>query len=138
MKKLWLIVIIPLFGILTIGGYAVFDNVFPKADSINCPTIERVISITLVGDNDTSATAEMSDFGEFLVNIGNAQPTRKMSVNDYPTVRPYYSIALDTSDREYRYFVYVENAQTYIEIPYKGVYKANEQILTLISKYFNN
>ncbi len=138
MKKVYIVIIIALFVIAVPSAYLVFDRLFPKADQIICPDLETVTSILLNDNDNFSATVESADFSEFLVKIENTQPTRTMSVNDYPAVRPYYSVVVETPDRAYQYFIYAENAQTYIEIPYEGVYKANEQILTLISKYFNN
>ncbi len=136
MKKLWLIVIIALFGTLIICGYAVFDNVFPKAGPIKCPTIENITSITLTQNNDVSVTMETADFEEFLQYLSNSQPTRMVTVNDYPTAKPYYYIEVDASERQYWYFVYAENSQVYIEIPYEGIYKANEQFLDFVLEYF--
>lgn len=136
MKKAWIIAIIALLGIAIIGGYAVLDNIFPKADPINCPALENITSISLVQNNDVSAAVEATDFGEFLQYLRSTQPTRKMSVNDYPTAKTYYTIEVDTSAREYRYFIYAENSQVYIEIPYEGIYKANDQFLDFVAAYF--
>ena len=139
MKKTWIIVIIVLLSISIIGGgYAVLDNIFPKAANINYPTEDSITSISLIQNNNVSVTIDATDFEEFLQNIRNAQPTRQMSVNDYPTVKTYYTIVVDTSVREYKYFIYAENSQVYIELPYEGIYKANQQVLDFIVKYFKN
>ncbi len=139
MKKTWIIVIIALLSISIIGGgYAVLDNIFPKAATINCPTEDSITSISLIQNNNVSVTIDATDFEEFLQNIRNAQPTRQMSVNDYPRVKTYYTIVVDTSVREYKYFIYTENSQVYIELPYEGIYKANQQVLDFIVKYFKD
>ena len=70
---------------------------------------------------------------DILQNIRNAEPTRKMSVNDYPVVDPYYSIEIETLERSYQYFVYSENSKVYIEIPYEGIYEANQRLLDLVA-----
>ncbi len=139
MKKTWIIVIIALLSISIIGGgYAVLDNIFPKATIINCPTEDSITSISLIQNNNVSVTIDATDFEEFLQNIRNAQPTRQMTVNDYPTVKTYYTVVVDTSVREYKYFIYTENSQVYIELPYEGIYKANQQVLDFIVKYFKD
>ena len=46
-----------------------------------------------------------------------------VSVNDFPSAEFYYQIVAATSDKEYCYFVYQEDGQVYLEIPYSGVYK---------------
>lgn len=135
-KKVWLVVIIALFSLAVIGGYAVLDSFFPKADPINCPNEESITAISLTQNNSTSVVVDAPIFAEVLENIRNAQPTRQWSVNDYPTANTYYTIEIDTPAREYRYFVYVENSQVYIEDPYDGVYKANQQLLDFVAEYF--
>lgn len=137
MKKSW-IIIITIVGLITIGGYAVFDNVFPKATPINYPVIDNVISISLIQNNDVSMTVDESEFEVILQNIKDAKPTRKMSVNDYPSVRPYYEVVIKTTEREYRYFIYTEDGYVHIEIPYEGIYKSDQQFYNLINQNIND
>ena len=136
MKKTWVIIIIALLGIAVIGGYAVLNSIFPKADPIKFPDTESITAITLIQKDGSSVAVETADFGEILKNITNAQPTRTMSVNDYPTAKTYYTIEVDTAARQYRYFLYAENSQVYIELPYEGIYKANQQFLDFVLEYF--
>ena len=136
MKKTWVIIIIALLGIAVIGGYAILNNIFPKADPIKFPDTESITAITLIQKDGGSVAVETADFGEILKNITNAQPTRTMSVNDYPTAKTYYTIEVDTAARQYRYFLYAENSQVHIELPYEGIYKANQQFLDFVLEYF--
>ena len=138
MKKVWLVVIIALFGFSVIGGYAVFDSVFPKADPISCPDVDSITAISLSQNSTPSLVVEAPVFAEVLESIRNTQPTRQWSVNDYPTANDYYTIEIDTPARDYRYFVYVENSQVYLEAPYGGVYKANQQLLDFLAAYFKD
>ena len=136
MKKTWVIIIIALLGIAVIGGYAILNNIFPKADPIKFPDTESITAITLIQNDGSSVAIETADFGEILKNITNAQPTRTMSVNDYPTAKTYYTIEVDTAARQYRYFLYAENSQVYIELPYEAIYKSNQQFLDFDAEYF--
>lgn len=136
MKKTWVIIIIALLGISVIGGYAILNNIFPKADPIKFPDTESITAITLIQKDGSSVAVETANFGEILKNITNAQPTRTMSVNDYPTAKTYYTIEVDTAARQYRYFLYAENSQVYIELPYEGIYKSNQQFLDFVAEYF--
>ena len=136
MKKTWVIIIIALLGIAVIGGYAILNNIFPKADPIKFPDTESITAITLIQKDGSSVAVETADFGEILKNITNAQPTRTMSVNDYPTAKTYYTIEVDTAARQYRYFLYAENSQVYVELPYEGIYKANQQFFDFVLEYF--
>ena len=114
MKKTLVIIIIALLGIAVIGGYAILNNIFPKADPIKFPDTESITAITLIQNDGSSVAIETADFGEILKNITNAQPTRTMSVNDCPTAKTYYTIEIDTAARQYRYFLYAEKSQVYI------------------------
>lgn len=133
-----LIVIFSLFAISVIGGYVLINNIFPKANPINYPDIENITMVSLIDNNDVSVIVETSDYEKVLQNIGGAKPTRQMSVNDYPTVKNYYTVKIDTTEREYRYFIYTDNSQAYIEIPYEGIYKADQQFLNYLVNHFKD
>ena len=136
MKKTWIAVMIVLLGAAVMGGYAVLDRIFPKAEPVNCPGIESITTITLIQNNGSSLVVEAADFGEILENITDTQPTRAMSVNDHPSAKTYYTIEVDTAARRYRYFLYAERSQVYIELPYEGIYQSNQQFLDFIAAYF--
>ena len=138
MRKTWIIVITVLLAVAIIGGYAILNNIFPKADPIKFPDTESITAITLIQKDGSSVAVETADFVEILKNITNAQPTRSMSVNDYPTAKTYYTIEVDTAARQYRYFLYAENSQVYVELPYEGIYKSNQQFLDSIEEYFKD
>ena len=137
MKKT-VIIIITILGIIIFGSYVFLDSIFPMVDTIVFSDTEQITSITLAYNNDCSLEVEETDIIDILNYLSDAKPTRTMSVNDYPTVKSYYSISVDTTSRQYRYFLYVENSQVYIEIPYDGIYKSNQQFLGFIEEYFKN
>ena len=138
MKRTVLVIIIVLLAVAVIGGYAVLDRIFPVAKPISSPAIESVATITLIEKGGSSLAVDAADFGEILKNIAEAKPTRAMSVNDYPAVKTYYTIEVVTVARRYRYFVYAESEQVYIELPYEGVYKSNRQFLDYIAEYLGD
>ena len=128
--------IIILLGLFAIGVYDLLDKMFPVADPVNVPELENITTISIIRDNGSSVLVETKDYEVFLQNISNTEPTRHMSVNEYPRVENYYLIKIDTSEREYHYFIYVEDAQVYMESLYEGVYKSNQQFMDLVMGYF--
>jgi hypothetical protein len=58
-----------------------------------------------------------------------------MSVNDVPSVRPYYKIEVLTDERMFNYYIYKENNNVYIELPYEGIYVIDSQIINIISDW---
>ena len=43
---------------------------------------------------------------------------------------------MQTSEMEYRYFVYERGEQVYIEMPYEGIYTADRWLFNFVIKYF--
>ena len=125
-----------LLGLSAIGAYVLFDNLFPKAEPVKCPDIEKITIISITQDNGNSVLVETADYGELLQNICKTEPTRMLSVNEIPSVEYDYIIEMETFKREYRYFLYVEDEQVYIESPYEGVYKSNQEFLDWVTAHF--
>ena len=138
LSRIAIIVTIALLTFAIWGGFAIYDYLFPMADMIVCPKEEDVTSISLTQNNGTNIAIEKHYLEDFLQYIRNAKPTRKWSVHDFPVVESYYIVELDTHEREYRYFVYVENSLVYIERPYDGVYRGNQQLLDFLDAFFND
>ncbi len=124
-KQIVLSVFFLLCVLLAAGVYRTFDKVFPKAPAICYPIPEKVLSVSVISDTGSPCTA---DGQAVLARLRKATPTRRQSLNDTPTERPYYLVTVEARDRQYRYFVYEENALVYIEIPYEGVYRTDKKI----------
>ena len=140
-KEKWLIptvvvVSTALLIFLAMGIPAVYNHYFPMAEPIVCPNDEEITSISLTQNTDPTAVIELSDIEYILHSIRTAQPTRNWSINDYPTAESYYTIEIITSERQYRYFVYTENAQVYLESPYEGVYNIDQQLFDFLEAAF--
>lgn len=136
-KKLLIVIVVLLLCVTAVGGYTALNSISPKAKPVNIPSADTIISVSLSRNNDVTEPIEISELEDLLKNIAAAKPTRKMSVTDYPTAKIYYILELHTTERFYRCFIYEENSQVYVEIPYAGIYKANFQILDLVSSYFH-
>jgi len=117
-----------------LGGFLVCNELFPAAGPIQYPSPEAVTSVRISTDsNNNGSEASPADFAEMLTHIRDSKPTRNMSVNDAPSVSPYYKIEVLTDDRMFYYYVYEENDNVYIELPYEGIYVIDRQILNIIS-----
>ena len=145
-KEKWLIPVVvvvsaALLVFAVMGASAVYNHFFPMAAPIVCPNEEDIASISLTQNSDPSAVIEITDFAYILQSIRDTQPTRNWTVNDYPTAENYYTIEIHTSaqqDRYFRYFVYTENSQVYLESPYEGVYEADQQLLDFLDAAFKD
>ena len=142
-KEKWLIPVVVVVSVVllvfaVIGAPAVYDHFFPMAAPIVCPNEEDITSISLTHSSDPSAVIDVSDFGYILQSVRDTQPTRNWTVNDYPTAEDYYTIEFNTTERLERYFVYTENSQAYLESPYEGVYKVDQQFLAFLEAAFRD
>ena len=130
------IVLIICVGLLA-GAVYLFNDIFPKAKPIRHPEPDEIVSVKL-SCNTPDATIPMSvKYYEDLIRyISEAKPTRKQSLNDTPTSGAYYGVEIQTDEMQYRYFVYEEGEQVYIEMPYEGIYEAEHTLFSIVLKYF--
>ena len=126
MKKIIIpIIAVVVLAVLIGGGYLVMDSLFPKAEPINVPSASSVASMTVI-KNESRQDGELreiasADIDSILSLLSEAEPTRKMSVQDSPDAKTYYEIAVKTSDRTHSFYVYFESGTCYVEIPYEGI-----------------
>ncbi len=138
MKKIIIpIIIVVILAGLILGGYLVIDSLFPKANPINVPSASSVVSMT-VTKNEMRKAGEpreisSADIDSILSHLSEAEPTRKMSVQDSPDAQTYYEIAVKTNERTHYFYAYEEGGTYYIEILYEGVYTTNKGLLELLS-----
>ena len=137
MKK----IIIPIIAVIVLaaligGGYLVMDSLFPKADPINVPSASSVVSMTVIKNesrqNGEPREISSADIDSILSLLSEAEPTRKMSVQDCPDAKTYYEIAAKTSERTHYFYVYFEGGTCYVEIPYEGIYTVDNGLVNLL------
>lgn len=130
------IVLIVCVGLLA-GAIYLFNDIFPKAKPIRHPEPDEIVSVKLSCDTP-DATIPMSEqyFEDLIRYISEAKPTRKQTLNDIPTSGAYYGVEIQTDEMQYRYFVYEEGEQVYIEMPYEGIYEAEHTLFSIVLKYF--
>ena len=130
------IVLIVCVGLLA-GTVYLFNDIFPKAEPIRHPEPDEIASVKL-SCNTPDTTIPMSEqyYEDLIQYISEAKPTRKHSLNDTPTSGAYYGVEIQTDEKQYRYFIYEEGVQVYIEMPYEGIYEAEDKLFNIVLKYF--
>ena len=137
MKKIVILVVaLAIIAGLIIGGYLMIDSLFPKADPINAPSASSVVSMTVKknenrNDGDLREIANV-DVDSILSKLSEAEPTRKMSVQDSPDAQTYYEIAAKTNERTHYFYIYFESGTCYVEIPYEGIYTVDNELVNLL------
>ena len=137
MKKIVILVVaLAIIAGLIIGGYLMIDSLFPKADPISAPSASSVVSMTVKknenrNDGDLREIAN-ADVDSILSKLSEAEPTRKMSVQDSPDAQTYYEIAVKTNERTHYFYIYFESGTCYVEIPYEGIYTVDNELVNLL------
>lgn len=133
MTKKNIIFIVAIFVVVIISAYYVDNIMFPVAKPIQHPSIEDIASIEISTDDSNKVKKVMgTDFAKLVTHMSNSKPTRAVSFNDFPSVRPYYKIELLTEEKMFNYYVYEDNNKVYIERPYEGIYIINSQVINII------
>ncbi|WP_312046262.1 DUF5301 domain-containing protein [Anaerotignum sp.] len=120
--------------ILLLGGFLILNTIFPTAKPIKLP-LEDIFTISIFSDTESRVYTEKEDVEEISNYIASAKPTRKISMNDTPYNKPYYKIDMETDGGIYRIYLYEDNSNMYIELPYYGIYVVDEKIL-LIKQFY--
>ena len=100
MKKIVSIMIIVII-VFSLGIYALIDHIFPKAGSIR--EIDMSESVNIYDSKNKEIIMNDTDLQKLVTYINNAESTRIMSINDYPSVRPYYVVEIKSAERIFRY-----------------------------------
>lgn len=129
-KRILVFVMLGLVLAASLGVYAVYNKLFPFAEPMYAALPKDILSVS-VCQRDGVETV-VSDAAALLALMADAIPTRTMSVNDTPTTAVYYTVFLQTHERKCWYFIYEDHGTVYIEIPYEGVYRSEQELLALV------
>lgn len=135
-RKVWGYVLLFLGMLLVILGYCLFNRIFPKARPIRTPELNNIRSVSVAINTEEGFLINDVNMEGLLEEIRDVKPTRMQSLNDYPTCRPFYQLEIKTEERTFRYFIYEEGEEIYVEVPYEGVYAADITLFDLVLKYF--
>ena len=122
---------------LFVAAACLLNDIFPQATPMAVPDPADLISATLrYNSTNVEVAVDQDDYKSLLQHLSSGIPTRRQAMNDTPTVQPHYCAEIQTADRWYCYFVYEEDGQVYIEIPYEGIYESDMVMLDLVLRYF--
>ena len=110
-------------SVLLLGVLGV-NALFPKAAPIPCPTADKIESVSITAEDGQCILLEQSRYMALLEYLSKAIPTRRPSVNDSPVADSWSMIEVYAKDRFYRYYIYEDDNDLYIELPYEGIYLA--------------
>ena len=132
MKKKIVIIIVAVLAVLLLGAYVLFNNIFPKAAPIKQLEINMIESVRLYDNENEDIVIDDEELQQLVNYINASIPTRTISVNDYPVVRPYYVVEFQYAERFIRYMIYEDNGTAYVEMPYEGIYEIEKEAVEIL------
>ena len=128
------LIIIVCFLTLMLSIYFLYDHTMPKAVVIDYPKYNLIDSITLRESDGTIIKVNEDDYEVLYRYICESIPTRKRSVNEVPYIEHFYTVEIKSQEISiYGYgHIYDENGNAYLEIPYVGIYRINNDVLEML------
>lgn len=116
--------------LLITSVYLMYINIFPLPSSIELPKLDIVEKIAIFELNEVSNITEKADMKNLIDYFGNAKATRTKSSNDVPVEHEYLEIKFITTDNDYDYriYLYKKGDTWFLEQPYHGIYKLEDDI----------
>ena len=115
MKK-WFSVIICVVCILTLFACS------KKANPIILPQSSDVVSVDVTVGENTVNCSDKTWIDEVISGLSDSKSTNKQSVQDFPQVKDYMRIEINSQTEKTTVFVYKDKGKFYIEQPYNGIY----------------
>lgn len=133
MKKKYLVVFLVVIVGFILGSYFIYINMFPYVMPIDYPKLQEINESKIVYYDENDQIDIDVSIEEVMNYIKSSKPTRTQSFNEIPNKKPYYCIELKTTNQLYTYYIYERNSQLFVELPYNGVYKIDEEVKDLLS-----
>ncbi|MBR5366195.1 MAG: DUF5301 domain-containing protein [Clostridia bacterium] len=102
----------------------ILHSLFPKAPPVDFPENYEQLTVRQYGaEEERIVYPEDADL--LLDVLREAEPTNRQSIQDFPFEQEYTTFTIHTPDEEpgyYRFYLYEEDENMILEIPYCGIY----------------
>ncbi len=102
-------------------AWQIYETFYPLARPIYLPEVTS-ITVTRLESSELKIT-DRESINKIMSTLYAAKPTRKWTVNDFPTVPLYGRMDLHCSEGITTVFYYREQGVWYAEQPYQGIYE---------------
>ena len=115
----------------------------PKVDPLPNYEEEGIIFIEAITYKNVAGTVDDKrvkivgdDYSKVLYYLDTAEPTRIPSYTD-TYGEDYRGINIKTEKNSHKLFVYKDGRNTYLEIPYYGVYRVDAELFDILGRYLS-
>ena len=98
-----------------------------KANPIVLPQSSDVVSVDVIDGENTVNCSDKTWIDEVINGMTDSKPTNKQSVQDFPQVKDYMRIEINSQTEKTTVFVYKDKGKFYIEQPYSGICIIDEE-----------
>ena len=98
-----------------------------KANPIVLPQSSDVVSVDVTVGENTVNCSDKTWIDEVISGLSDSKPTNKQSVQDFPQVKDYMRVEINSQTEKTTVFVYKDKGKFYIEQPYSGICVIDEE-----------
>lgn len=98
-----------------------------KANPIVLPQSSDVVSVDVTVGENTVNCSDKTWIDEVISGMTDSKPTNKQSVQDFPHVKDYMRIEINSQTEKTTVFVYKDKGKFYVEQPYSGICIIDEE-----------
>lgn len=98
-----------------------------KANPIVLPQSSDVVSVDVIDGENTVNCSDKTWIDEMISSLSDSKPTNRESVQDFPHVKDYMRIEINSQTEKTTVFVYKDKGKFYVEQPYNGICIIDEE-----------
>lgn len=98
-----------------------------KANPIVLPQSSDVVSVDVTVGENTVNCSDKTWIDEVISGLSDSKPTNRESVQDFPYVKDYMRIEINSQTEKTTVFVYKDKGKFYVEQPYSGICIIDEE-----------
>ncbi|WP_298654479.1 DUF5301 domain-containing protein [uncultured Eubacterium sp.] len=98
-----------------------------KVNPIVLPQSSDVVSVDVIDGENTVNCSDKIWIDEVISSLSDSKPTNRESVQDFPHVKDYMRIEINSQTEKTTVFVYKDKGKFYIEQPYSGICIIDEE-----------
>lgn len=98
-----------------------------KANPIVLPQSSDIVSVDVTVGENTVNCADKIWIDEVISGLSDSKPTNRDSVQDFPHVKDYMRIEINSQTEKTTVFVYKDKGKFYVEQPYSGICIIDEE-----------
>lgn len=98
-----------------------------NANPIVLPQSSDVVSVDVTVGENTVNCSDKTWIDEVISSLSDSKPTHRESVQDFPHVKDYMRIEINSQTEKTTVFVYKDKGKFYVEQPYSGICIIDEE-----------